>query len=554
MTIGRRTLLRGMAATAGITGAAGAAAALGAVEAAATASRAGAARPPGAGAARAGRRPARSGGTTRNATLDADFAALAAGLDGRLVRPGDPDYPVARLLYQPRYDAVAPAAVAYPAHDRDVATCVAFARRSGIPVVPRGGGHSYAGWSTGTGLVVDVGALDRLVVSTGTGTGTGTAQLGAGLRLGDLHAGLAARGAAVPAGLCPSVGIAGLALGGGLGVTSRAYGTTSDHLTGLRIVTADGRIRDTDAQQDPDLFWALRGAGGGSFGVVTEFRFRTRPVSDCAFAELHWRWRDAGALLRAWQRWQAELPDPFWSQAEFTIESGAPPGPVVRVVCLDGLRELENRLTRLADLAGAPPRDSFTVVRGYGETMRAMSGCLDLSPAQCRLPGELPGRDPQGRLGRDDYAARSDFWPAGGLPGAAIDAVLAGVARYASTAVRGGRGVVQFDGVCGGAVNRVPAADTAFVHRDSAFLAQYLAYWPAGASRAEVDRQRGWLDRLWSDLRVWAGGSAYQNYADPALSTWADAYYGTNLARLRQVKRAYDPEELFRFPQGVRPL
>ncbi|WP_185922063.1 FAD-binding oxidoreductase, partial [Streptomyces sp. WAC06614] len=204
------------------------------------------------------------GAATAAAARTADLAALRRDLDGPVVLPGDPDYPEARRLYQPRYDAVAPGAVAYPAHERDVAVCLAFARRTGVPVVPRGGGHSYAGFSTGTGLVIDVGAL-----ATVTADGDGTARVGAGARLGEVNAALAARGVAVPTGLCPSVGIAGLTLGGGLGVSSRAYGTTSDRLTGIRLVTPDGTIRDVDATQDPELFWALRGGGHSYAGFST---------------------------------------------------------------------------------------------------------------------------------------------------------------------------------------------------------------------------------------------------------------------------------------------
>ncbi|MFD8985229.1 BBE domain-containing protein, partial [Streptomyces sp. NPDC059564] len=125
------------------------------------------------------------------------------------------------------------------------------------------------------------------------------------------------------------------------------------------------------------------------------------------------------------------------------------------------------------------------------------------------------------------------------------------VRRYAREAPRGGLGVVQFDGVCGGALNRVPAAETAFVHRDSAFLGQYLVYWPASAPGAEVARHRAWLDGLWQDLRPWAGGGAYQNYADPELVGWREAYYGPNLPRLERVRRRYDPDRLFRFPQAI---
>ncbi|WP_405452833.1 FAD-binding oxidoreductase [Streptomyces erythrochromogenes] len=497
-----------------------------------------------------------------------DYGALARGIDGRLVLPGDRDYPEARRLFQPRYDAVAPAAVAWPAHAGDVAVCLDFARRAAVPVVPRGGGHSYAGWSTGTGaLVVDTAAMASVTVE-----GDGV-RIGAGARLGDVHAALAARGLSVPAGLCPSVGIAGLTLGGGLGLASRAYGTTADRLTGARVVTADGTVREVSAERDgdPDLFWALRGGGGGNFGVVTEFRFRTHRAGDCAFAELHWPAARSADVLRGWQRWLAGLPDPFWSQVEFTVEAGSGTGtgtgtgsvsgtgsgdaaaavPSVRVVCLDGRTELERQLTRLADLVGAAPRDSWTVVRSHGDTLRAMSGCLDLSAAECRLPGTLPGRDPRGRLGRDSYAARSDFWAGPGLPDAAIGAVLDAVRRYGAGAPRGGLGVVQFDGVCGGAVNRVAVGDTAFAHRDSAFLAQYLVYWPESAPPAAVARHEAWLDGLWRDLRPWASGRAYQNYIDPKLIGWREAYYGPNLARLEEVRRTHDPDRLFRFPQAV---
>uniref|UniRef100_A0AAU2K2R0 FAD-binding oxidoreductase n=1 Tax=Streptomyces sp. NBC_00049 TaxID=2903617 RepID=A0AAU2K2R0_9ACTN len=479
-----------------------------------------------------------------------DYGALARGIDGRVVLPGDRDFDEARQLFQPRYDTVVPGAVAYPAHAADVAVCLDFARRSGTPVVPRGGGHGYAGWSTRAGgLVVDVGAMASVAVE-----GDGV-RVGAGARLGDVNAALAGRGLAVPTGLCPSVGIAGLTLGGGLGLATRAYGATCDRLTGARVVTPDGTVREAGPDHDADLFWALRGGGGGNFGVVTEFRFRTHPVRDAAFAELHWPVADSAAVLRGWQRWLGSLPDPFWSQVEFAAASGADAGPAaapaVRVVCLDGRGELEGQLTRLSDLVGGPPRDSWIVVRSYGDTVRAMSGCLERGPEECRLPGTLPGRDPRGRLGRDSYAARSDFWTGGGLPDAAIGAVLEAVGRYATAVPRGGFGVVQLDGVCGGALNRVPATGTAFAHRDSAFLAQYLAYWPASAPAAEVDRHQRWLDGLWQDLRPWASGRAYQNYADPKLTGWREAYYGPNLARLEAVRRTYDPARLFRFPHAL---
>lgn len=495
------------------------------------------------------------GATVRRA--DPDYGALARALDGRVVTPADGDYAEARQLFQPRYDTVRPGAVAYPAHAGDVAACLDFARRSAVPVVPRGGGHGYAGWSTREGgLVVDTGAMAEVSATSGapgTYATSGTeVRIGAGARLGDVNAALAARGLAVPTGLCPSVGIAGLTLGGGLGLASRSYGATSDRLTGATVVTPDGAVREVDADREPALFWALRGGGGGNFGVVTGFRFRAHPVTDCAFAELHWSPADSPAVLRGWQRWLGALPDPVWSQAEFTVDGGPVGAPAVRVLCLDGGRsELERQLTRLSDLVGRAPRDSWSAVRGYGDTVRAMSGCLDLGPAACRLPGRLPGHDPQGRLGRDSYAARSDFWAPDGLTEPAALAVLAALRRYAGSVPRGGLGVVQFDGVCGGALNRIPSGATAFAHRAAGFLAQYLVYWPGPAPAADVARHQDWLDGLWRDLRPWASGAAYQNYADPKLTGWREAYYGPNLARLEEVRRRYDPDRLFRFPQAL---
>lgn len=489
--------------------------------------------------------------TTARATTgraDPDYGALARALDGRVVTGGDRDYDEARQLFQPRYDTVRPGAVAYPAHPGDVAACLDFARRSAVPVVPRGGGHGYAGWSTREGgLVIDTGAMAEVAAESGTGV-----RIGAGARLGEVNSVLAARGLAVPTGLCPSVGIAGLTLGGGLGLSSRSRGATSDRLTGVTVVTPDGTVREVGADREPDLFWALRGGGGGNFGVVTGFRFRTHPVSDCAFAELRWSADRSPAVLRGWQHWLRELPDPFWSQVEFTVDGGPVGAPALRVLCLDGgAAELERQLTRLSDLVGTPPRDSWTVVRGYADTVRAMAGCLDRSPAECRLSGTLPGHDPRGRLGRDSYAARSDFWAPDGLTGPAVSAVLAALRRYAGSVPRGGFGVVQFDGVCGGALNRIPARATAFAHRSAGFLAQYLVYWPGSAPADAVGRHQGWLDGLWQDLRPWAGGAAYQNYADPKLTGWREAYYGPNLARLEEVRRRYDPDRLFRFPQAV---
>ncbi|MFD0329431.1 FAD-dependent oxidoreductase [Streptacidiphilus monticola] len=188
-----------------------------------------------------------------------DWAALTRSLHGPVIRPGDSRYTAAQHLFQPRYDGVHPAAVAYPASAADVAACVSFARKYRLPLSARNGGHSYGGWSKAAGgLVVDLGRLNTVR------TVPGGAVVGAGARLIDVYSQLNAHGVTIPAGSCPTVGVTGLTLGGGVGVTGRAYGLTCDNLTGAQIVTAAGRILDVDATHHADLFWALRGAAAAT--------------------------------------------------------------------------------------------------------------------------------------------------------------------------------------------------------------------------------------------------------------------------------------------------
>ncbi|MHB8631054.1 MAG: FAD-binding oxidoreductase, partial [Candidatus Limnocylindria bacterium] len=200
-----------------------------------------------------------------------DWQALGARLRGTLVRTGDSAYDSARLLYNTRFDGLRPQAIARCASVADVQACIEFARRNGIAIAARSGGHSYGGWSGGPGLVVDVAGLASIDVR------GDTAAIGAGVRLADAYAAVGARGRGIAAGSCPTVGIAGLTLGGGLGVLSRAWGLTCDSVVSVDLVTADGTVRTADAQRDPELFWALRGGGGGNFGIVTSFTLRTRP-------------------------------------------------------------------------------------------------------------------------------------------------------------------------------------------------------------------------------------------------------------------------------------
>ena len=229
---------------------------------------------------------------TRRAPSAGDWSALRHSLRGTLVRPGDAGYAQAKLVYDLRFEGASPQAVAYCASASDVQRVLDFCARRQIEPIPRCGGHSYAGYSTGSGVIVDVGPMNGVSIDRGVAT------VGAGTRLADLYAALAARGVLVPGGSCPTVGISGLALGGGNGVVSRNYGLTADRLQSLQIVTADGSVLEPDASTHSDLYWASRGGGGRNFGVATSFRFRTSPVPPLALFTIDYPWAAAGDLRR----------------------------------------------------------------------------------------------------------------------------------------------------------------------------------------------------------------------------------------------------------------
>lgn len=444
-----------------------------------------------------------------------------------MLRPDSGDYATARLLYNPRFDGIRPAGIAYCAGDQDIAECLRFARRFDVPFAVRSGGHSYAGWSSSSGLVIDVSKLNQVTLSGGRAT------VGAGTKLMNLYSQLAASGVSVPGGSCATVGISGLTLGGGHGVVSRAYGLTCDNLTEATIVLADGRTLRCSTDREPDLFWALRGAGNGNFGVVTSLSFRTHPASACTVFSMTWPWQRAASALRAWQSWAPDAPDELWSN--FHLQGGGQGQPTVGAggLHLGDADDLRNRIDQLAAQAG--PASSVSV-RGmsYLGAMLYMAGCSEV--AACL------------QTARETYTARSDFY-AQLLPDQAINALITKV-EQASALPGHGAGSVLLTAL-GGAVGRIASSATAFVHRDSRVLAQYLVSWPQDPSRSVPAQSAGWLDGVYSAMRGYSSGGAYQNYTDPGLKDWRRAYYGANAARLTQVKARYDPDRLFTYPQAI---
>jgi FAD/FMN-containing dehydrogenase len=330
----------------------------------------------------------------------------------------------------------------------------------------------------------------------------------------------------VPAGSCPSVGMGGLALGGGMGLAGRSLGLTLDRVTDVQVVTADGRVRMAGAAAHEDLFWACRGGGGGNFGIVTSLRLRTAPARRAAWFTVSWPWGQASEALAAWQELMGDAPGALTSVLSLSTGPrvgalGQYMGPASR------LPALVRPLTRVA---GA--RLSVGSA-DYGTLQRRWAGCLDLSAAACHTRGTRPG----GTLPRARFAAGSDY-VGRPLSRAGRAAAIAAIERRS-----GGTGAMLFDSY-GGAINRVAADATAFVHRDALCSIQYLAYGPTHAGAA-------WVRSARAALAPHVNGEAYQNYIDPDLDHFRRAYYGSNLARLREIKSTVDPDRLFDFPQAI---
>ena len=415
-----------------------------------------------------------------------------------------------------------PSMVARPLDARDVRDAIRFTVGHGLPVRARSGGHSYAGYSTlSGGIVLDLRQLNGIRFDRSTGTAT----VGAGAQLIDVYAGLAAHGVTVPGGSCPSVGVSGVTLGGGMGLAGRRFGLTLDSVAGMRIVTADGQLRTVSKTSDPDLFWALRGGGGGNFGVVVAFTFKVHPMpAQASYFNVVWPWSSASDAIAAWQAWGPHATPDVTSILH--LNAGSPPSITANGQYFGPAGALPSLLAPLLNVPGAQLTASGSMP--YVALQQYWAGCSGDTLPACHTVGAASG----GTMPRLSFNAKSDY-VAKPLSSAARSALVNAVAFP-------GNGAVLFD-CYGGALNQVAPDATAFVHRDQLFCMQYYGDGPSAS----------WIGHVWQAMRPFVSGQAYQNYIDPTLIGWQQAYYGRNLARLEAVRRSVDPHHYFNFPQAI---
>jgi hypothetical protein len=452
------------------------------------------------------------------------LSALSERFRGQLVPPDDPGYDEHRRVWNGSIDRF-PALIARCAGVADVIAAVRFAREAGLPVAIRGGGHSFPGLSVWDGaMVIDLGPMKGIRVD----PDKRTARVQAGVLLGELDRETQAFGLAAPSGIVTHTGVAGLTLGGGIGWIQRKHGLSVDHLRSVDVVTADGEFVKASEDENPDLFWGLRG-GGGNFGIVTEFEFDLVPLGPTVLAgPVFWAMEDSPQVLRFYRDWVADAPDDLMT---IVIHRKAPPLPIVPqelhgkpvvtvVVCWAGDVEEGEKFVKPLKEFGSPVAD-VCMPKPF-LTHQAM---LD--------PAFVPGR--WYYFKSCDVAELTDE-----IIDITVDRSLKIQSPLTSFPIW----------QLGGAVARVDEDETPFGGRKAGFT------YNIGCSTETADgfeAERDWVREFWSALEPWHT-SVYVNFLDEEGEERIQTAYGAEKwRRLKALKRQYDPDNFFRINQNIRP-
>jgi hypothetical protein len=437
-----------------------------------------------------------------------DWSALDNAIEGRVVPPSSAEYAAAKSLFNARFDTSTPAAVVVVKSINDVQKAVEFAAENGIRIAARSGGHSYIGASAAnSAMVID---LRQLPAGITYHAGRELATVSAAAQLDSVQAALAVHGRSIPAGSCPTVGVAGLTLGGGLGADARRSGLTCDALVSASVVLPTGEAITAAPNDHADLLWALQGGGGGNLGVVTSCTFRTSAVTDRDVITLVFPGGTTAQAIRGWHEWLRTADRAIWGMVNITVGSGSggctivlatPPG--------DGPSQARD----LSTVIGVQPRSTTSRTLGRMDFVHYFEGGADATRPRA-------------------FVAGSDI--IGEMTPAAAESIVAATSAWPQAA---GASTTVVESLSG-AVSDVGPGDTAFPWRRQAACVQWYAETP---SPANVDSADEWLASAHNAVQANSVGG-YVNYVER--DTPAARYFGDNLARLKAVRQTYDPREL----------
>lgn len=435
------------------------------------------------------------------------------GLTGKVIVPGDPGYERARQDYN-RAISQYPAMIVYGTDSRDIASAICRAEKDGLELRVRSGGHDYEGYSNGTGkLVIDTSLLKHVQIN----LQDATVKVQAGTRLLSLYEQLYEYGYAFPGGTCPTVAISGLILGGGIGLSTRYLGLTADSLLEATMINYAGEQLVASQQCNSDLFWALRGAGGGNFGVVTDYTFRLEKVDQITVIQLRWDNNKAARdrFLPLWQEW------------------------------LPGLD------CRMSAFGGIYPDGAWLNGFFYGTTEVArqrLRPFLAIPGLNLDITMYVPFIDAIKIIGAI-YPKSETFQAAGRfvqktLPKGQLDTLIQLIEQAPSQRDSSIR-VYSL----GGAVREVKPEETAFAYRQADYIMALMSAWKR---EDEARAHRRWIMQGFCFIEAITRGS-YINFPYNRTQGYLQAYFGKNLPRLQEIKAAYDPYNVFRFPQSLQP-
>lgn len=459
------------------------------------------------------------------ATLPKDTTeTLKDNLKGRMVLPDDPGYNEVREIWNAMIDR-RPAVIVQCAQTDDVRHAITFARENGLEISIRGAGHNIAGNALcDDGVMIDLSTMANVRVD----SGKRRAYVQPGATLADLDKATQAHGLATPVGINSTTGIAGLTLGGGFGWLTRKYGMTVDNLVSAEVITADGRKVRASEDENADLFWAIRG-GGGNFGVVTEFEFALHPVGPEILAGLIiFPFDQAKQVLTQYRKFVESAPEEL---TVWVILRKAPPLPFLPEE-VHGKPVVVLAIFYAGDIAEG--ERLIEPLRSFGEAHGKHIGAQPYTEWQQAF-------DPLLTPGARNYWKSHNFRE---ISDGALDSMIEFAGRLPSPQCE------IFVGLIGGAPNRVPADAMAYSSRDARFVLNVHARWD---ETAQDETCIGWARAFFKASAPYASGGAYVNFMTEEEGDRVAAAYGPNYQRLVQIKKQYDPENIFHLNQNIKP-
>lgn len=426
------------------------------------------------------------------------------------IYPNSPLYNTARFDSNKRFN-VFPHAILCPRTVEEASSCLKALKKNHLPFAVRSGGHSSEGASLSPGYIFDLRNFNAIVPD----IKTGLVKIGAGCKQTDIHKALGDH--AIPTGTCPKVGIAGLALGGGIGVLSRAHGLTCDAIKSITLLNAEGEILEVSGQEHSDLFWALRGAGNGSYGIVLAFTFKMQLISHVSYYELTWNWdrEKLPNILATWQEWIRKLPNNISSKLSLSYS----------------LNKIEIRICGLK-----VGRDNF---REWEKPFKTLHPMVKIWTGTYAQSEKFWGEEPHYPLSK----MKSNFLMHP-LPPEVLPKIISFFEQLMSDKAAL-QVLLDFDAMGG----KIPKNNTSFFPRKALALWSQGIYWDKENQTSDALR---YIRKFQAEILPYVSKYSYVGWLDYDIGAgYLNAYYGDKVGQLIEVKRKYDPENFFRFKQSI---